>query len=175
MYKLKVQKLHPDAILPILAHTGDSAYDLYAIEDTVIEFGKVTRVRTGIAAQAVRENWEWVGERLPLGLLVRDRSSMALKGLKTLAGVIDSGYTGEIMVLMTLFDSSAKHRGAIPKVAGSDWPWKSGYLIKAGTAFAQVLPHEVCTGEVEEVDCLEATERGGRGFGSSDKHTNNGE
>lgn len=160
---LKVKKLDPRAILPTVAHPGeDLAYDLYALEDTVIRYGSPTKVRTGIAAQAyfyqVAEYGDSGGIKektgyLPhvAGLLIRDRSSVVSRGLIISGGVIDAGYTGEISVLMT----------AINPI--------DTFTIKAGYKFAQMIPIPVLTGEVVEVQELRESSRGEKGFGSSGK------
>ncbi|UXD21352.1 hypothetical protein IPA_03290 [Ignicoccus pacificus DSM 13166] len=80
-----------EAILPTRANPWDAGLDLYALEDTTIKPNEVKAVRTGIAVAIPRG---FVG-------LVKDRSSKALKGLHCLAGVIDSGYRGELKVVMT--------------------------------------------------------------------------
>ena len=100
-------------------------------------------VRTGIAVEA---RHPVSGEAL--GLLVRDRSSMAAKGLATTGGVIDSGYRGEILIVMT-------NLGDAP------------FEIKAGDKIAQMVPVPVLTGPVEEIETLEASARAEKGFGSS--------
>jgi dUTP pyrophosphatase len=83
-----------------------------------------------------------------LGLLVRDRSSMAAKGIATTAGVIDAGYRGEILILMT-------NLGEV------------SLSIKAGEKIAQMIPVPVLTGAIEEVSSLEESLRAEKGFGSS--------
>lgn len=84
----------------------------------------------------------------PLGLLVRDRSSMAARGIITTGGVIDAGYRGEILVLMTNLTDAAVE-------------------LKAGEKIAQMIPVPVLTGCVEEVKTLEVSARAEKGFGSS--------
>ena len=139
---LKVKRLHPDAIIPTCANPGeDLAYDLYALKETLLKPGQVEKVRTGIAAtfdDGSVKRW---------GLLVRDRSSMAAQGVTTSGGVIDAGYRGEILVLLT----SAESR-----------------LIKKGDKIAQMIPMPVATGAgVQEVDELAPAIRGANGFGST--------
>ena len=84
----------------------------------------------------------------PLGLLVRDRSSMAARGIATTAGVIDAGYRGEILILMTNLGEAA-------------------LTIAAGDKVAQMIPVPVLTGQVLTVDSLEESARAEKGFGSS--------
>jgi dUTP pyrophosphatase len=100
-------------------------------------------VRTGISVEARRPE---SGE--PLGLLVRDRSSIAARGIVTTAGVIDAGYRGEILILMTNLGEVAVE-------------------LKAGEKIAQMIPVPVLTGDVQVVETLEDSARAEKGFGSS--------
>lgn len=149
---LKVKKLSPLAILPTVAHPGeDLGYDVYALGYTMLEPGVPTAVSTGIAAsftiQESGTNTVQGVQPRKFGLLVRDRSSMAAKGVKTSAGVIDSSYTGELKIMMTS---------------------TYFYQIEAGHKIAQILPTEVFTGAgIEEVEDLGETTRGNKGFGST--------
>lgn len=168
---LKVKLLDPNAKAPTVAHPGeDLGYDLYALEDVVLVAGaNPLKVRTGVAVAAYKENVhtvlrsnpydlaaklreEFVIEREPCGLLIRDRSSMASKGVLTHGGVIDAGYRGEIIVLMSFVDDTHGY---------------AGFAIKAGDKIAQAIPVPVLTREVEVVDELTSASRGERGFGSS--------
>jgi dUTP pyrophosphatase len=141
---LRVKKLDPAAKLPVVAHPGeDLGYDVFALESQELPPRATVRVRTGIAVEA--RNLQ-TGE--PLGLLVRDRSSMAAKGLATTGGVIDAGYRGEILILITNLGDAA-------------------VTIAAGEKVAQMIPVPVLTGLVEEVETLEISARLEKGFGSS--------
>lgn len=145
---LNVQKLYPWAKLPTVANVGeDLGYDVYALNPTTLLGGGTYRIHTGIAVQA--KNWQ--GNNY--GLIVKDRSSLAVNGLYTHGGVIDAGYTGEIIVLMSY--STLGFGGS------------SMYHIKAGDKIAQLVPVPVLTGEIKEVESLEASLRSDRGFGSS--------
>jgi dUTP pyrophosphatase len=141
---LRVKLLDPVARSPVVAHPGeDLGYDLFSLEGAVLAPRATVRVRTGIAVQASHP-----ATGAALGLLVRDRSSMAAKGIATTAGVIDAGYRGEILILMTNL---------------GDAPLE----IKAGEKIAQMIPVPVLTGTVETVDSLEDSVRADKGFGSS--------
>jgi dUTP pyrophosphatase len=141
---LRVKLLDPAARAPVVAHPGeDLGYDLFALETTLLAPRATVRVRTGIAVQALHP-----ATGVPLGLPVRDRSSMAAKGIATTAGVIDAGYRGEILILMT-------NLGDAPVELG------------AGEKIAQMIPVPVLTGAVETVATLEDSARAGKGFGSS--------
>jgi dUTP pyrophosphatase len=143
---LRVKLLEAGARLPVVAHPGeDLGYDLFALESIVLESRATVRVRTGIAVEARHPE---TGESL--GLLVRDRSSMAARGIATTGGVIDAGYRGEILVLMTNLGDTAVE-------------------LKAGEKIAQMIPVPVLTGPVQEVKTLEGSARAAKGFGSSGK------
>ena len=76
---LRVKKLEDGARLPVVAHPGeDLGYDVFALEGAVIAPHQTVRVRTGIQVEARHPE-----TGTPLGLLVRDRSSMAARGLAT--------------------------------------------------------------------------------------------
>jgi dUTP pyrophosphatase len=141
---LRVKMLEVGARLPVVAHPGeDMGYDLFALEGVMLPARMTARVRTGIAVEA--RHPETGG---PLGLLIRDRSSMAARGIATTGGVIDAGYRGEILVLMTnLGDTTVE--------------------LKAGEKIAQMIPVPVLTGLVEKVESLEDSARASKGFGSS--------
>jgi dUTP pyrophosphatase len=141
---LRVKLLEEGARLPVVAHPGeDLGYDLFALEDVALEPRATVRVRTGISVEARHPETD-----APLGLLVRDRSSMASRGIATTAGVVDAGYRGEILVLMTNLGNAA-------------------IALKAGEKIAQMIPVPVLTGLVQEVKTLEASAREAKGFGSS--------
>ena len=141
---LRVKLLEEGARLPVVAHPGeDLGYDLFALEGAVLAPRATVRVRTGIAVEARHP-----ATGAPLGLLVRDRSSMAARGIATTGGVIDAGYRGEILVLMTNLGEAAVE-------------------LKAGEKIAQMIPVPVLTGRVEEVERLEESARAEKGFGSS--------
>lgn len=141
---LRVKLLEPAARAPVVAHPGeDLGYDLFALESALLAPRATVKVRTGIAVEARHPT-----TGAPLGLLVRDRSSMAAKGIATTAGVIDSGYRGEILILMT-------NLGEAP------------VEVRAGEKIAQMIPVPVLTGAVQEVETLEVSARAEKGFGSS--------
>src|ERR1017187_7305695 len=100
---LRVKLLEAGARAPVVAHAGeDLGYDLFALEGAALGPRATVKVRTGIAVEAPHPQ---TGE--PLGLLVRDRSSMAARGVATTAGVIDAGYRGEVLILMTNLGETA--------------------------------------------------------------------
>lgn len=142
--------LDPRAILPTVAHPGeDLAYDVYALETVKVNPGQPTKIRTGIAAAFDLSHVRKEGPKY--GLLVRDRSSMAARGFYISGGVVDAGYRGEIIVIMNLDYT----------------PGEGGKIINAGDKIAQLIPLPALTGK-EVADFEEKTERGTKGFGSSD-------
>jgi len=141
---LRVKLLEAGARLPAVAHPGeDLGYDLFALEAAVVASGATVRVRTGVAVEARDPR-----SGAPLGLLIRDRSSMAARGLITTGGVIDAGYRGEILVLIVNLGVAAIE-------------------LQAGEKIAQMIPIPVLTGAVERVTELEESSRAEKGFGSS--------
>jgi dUTP pyrophosphatase len=141
---LRVKLLDPAAKAPVVAHPGeDLGYDVFALESAVLAPHATIRVRTGIAVEARHP-----ATGAPLGLLVRDRSSMAAKGIATTAGVIDAGYRGEVLILMT-------NLGGAP------------VEVRAGEKIAQMIPVPILTGQIETVESLEDSSRAEKGFGSS--------
>lgn len=138
---IQATKLRPEALLPKYAHTdawGDLAADIYAAEDAVVEPGKTTLVPTGLAFAFPSE----------YGALVEDRSGLAVKGVTTLAGVIDPGYRGELKVVLT-------NVGAAP------------VEVKAGDRIAQLRIVRRIQADFVEVETLDETKRGAGGFGST--------
>jgi dUTP pyrophosphatase len=137
--KLKVKKLHPDAILPSYGHVGDSGLDLYSVEDILIKAGERVLVHTGIAME------------YPSGYctLIWDKSGLAANsGIKTMGGVFEHVYKGEYKIIM--FNTT-----------------KEDYQVKKGQKIAQVLIQPIITAEVEEVQELSESTRGASGFGST--------
>jgi dUTP pyrophosphatase len=139
---LKVRRLDPRARVPTRAYPGDAGLDLHALEDGALEPGERAAVRTGIAIE------------IPEGEagLVLPRSGLAARhgiALVNAPGLIDSGYRGEIVVLLLNTDPSA------------------AFEMAAGDRIAQLVLVKVQTPEVVEVEELAVSERGAGGFGSS--------
>jgi dUTP pyrophosphatase len=139
--RIKVRKLHAEAQLPRYAHTGpfgDLAADLYAVAGASLAAGATLPVATGIAMEFPATH----------GALVEDRSGLAVRGVTTLAGVIDPGYRGEIKVVMTNLSAAAVE-------------------IKAGDRIAQLRIVRRIEAQFEEVSELVEASRGVAGFGST--------
>jgi dUTP pyrophosphatase len=160
-YALHVKKLDDNARLPEKAHHGDLGFDLFALEDTILLPGKVTKVRTGIAC----------GFPFGYGALIRDRSSVATKQeVFVCAGVIDNGYTGEIIVAMF-------NPGKVETLLRNELDgWRTltvQYVgakeFKAGDKIAQMILTPVVNFPIIETDDLSKTSRGANGFGSTGK------
>ncbi len=138
---VKVRKVHPKAQLPKFSHPGsrgDLAADLFSVQNVEIGANDVCQVRTGIALELPRG----------YGALVHDRSGLATKGLTTLGGVIDSGYRGEIQVIIA-------NIGRQPAE------------IKEGDRICQMRLVKLLQAEFVETDQLNDTRRGSKGFGST--------
>lgn len=139
--KILLKKLKEDATMPSYAHEHDAGMDLYAAENVALPAGTIAKVPTGIS-MAIPEGY--VG-------LVWDKSGLAINyGLKTLGGVIDSGYRGEVLVGITNISDRE-------------------YTIEKGHKVAQVLIQKVESPELEEVADLPFSRRGDKGFGSTGK------
>lgn len=158
MPKLKIMKLHPDAVIPEYAKEGDSGFDLTAVEDITLRPGETRLVKTGIAVE------------LPPGteLQVRPRSGLSLKTplhIRNAPGTVDNGYRGEVGVICHCLYTCKKEYldyGAI----GGEWHPQS-VRIKKGDRIAQGVVMPVIRCEIEEVESLSDTSRGADGYGST--------
>jgi dUTP pyrophosphatase len=140
--RLKVRRLHDDALLPVHANEGDAGLDLHAIESATIGPGERTAIGTGIALE------------IPAGYagLVLPRSGLAARhgiALVNAPGLIDSGYRGEIRVLLLNTDR------------------REAFEIEPGDRIAQLLVTPTAAAEPIEAGELAASARGEDGFGSS--------
>ena len=137
------EKLDPRAKAPTKDRPTDAGYDLYCLENIIVPYGSVVKVRTGLAI-LVPEGYCAV---------IEDRSGRGGQGLHKLAGVIDQ-YTGEWIIIMTCLHND---------------PTDPSYSLRfeAGSKIAQFLVHKVHDMPLKEVDKLPSTDRGDKGFGSS--------
>ncbi|MFY8158396.1 MAG: dUTP diphosphatase [Ilumatobacteraceae bacterium] len=139
---VQIQRLDPDLPLPVPAHLGDAGLDLYAREDAVIPArGGRLLMPTGVAV-AIPHGY--------MGLAV-PRSGLALKHGITLVntpGIIDSGYRGELKVVM--INTDPEH----------------DYEVKRGDRVAQLIISRYDNVTWTEVSELSGFDRGG-GFGHS--------
>ena len=139
--ELKVKKIQRDVKLPQYGHIADAGLDLFSSVDFVLAEGQVEAIPTGIKI-AVPEGY--VG-------LVWDKSGVSLRGVHRLAGVIDSGYRGEVKVVMINLSHEA-------------------FVIERGMKIAQMLVQPIAKVDIVEVDNLDETSRGEGGFGSTGKY-----
>jgi dUTP pyrophosphatase len=139
MVDIRFKRLNKSAKVPSYAHEGDAGMDIYSCEEAIIAPKERKIIKTGISAA------------FPEGhvALIWDRSGNAAKrGIKTMAGVIDSGYRGEWgIVLLNTSDEEFK--------------------INIGDRIAQALVQPVIHANITEVEDLEDSSRGEGGFGST--------
>jgi dUTP pyrophosphatase len=145
MVTIKVKKLSAAAQMPRYAHTGefgDLAADVYACADVILmssgQAGSTSAVPTGIALEFPSTH----------GALVEDRSGLAVRGVTTLAGVIDPGYRGELKVVMTNLSPAPVE-------------------IRAGDRIAQLRIVQRIEAVFDDAEELAEAARGVRGFGST--------
>lgn len=173
--KIKVKKLHPDAVIPKYAKPGDSGFDLVATEDVVIEPGQTALVPTGLAFE-IPVSYE---------LQVRPRSGLSLKTKLRVAntpGTVDACYRGEVKVIMdnihqkerghswnleTLDDELVPYRKFIECGWSDAFTAIGTYLIRKGDRIAQGVIQPVKIAELVESEDLSDSVRGEDGFGSS--------
>lgn len=138
--KLKIKKLHDDAVVPSRAHPDDSGMDLYAYGDHIIPAHGTLKIPTGIALE-IEPGYAW---------LIWDKSSVGSKGITALGGVFDAGYRGEVILIMHNLNDEQ-------------------YTFVHGQKVAQMLIQKVEFPNIEEVDELSDSVRGKEGFGSTGK------
>jgi dUTP diphosphatase len=142
LIELPIQRLRADAVLPGRAYHGDAGLDLSACERVELAPGERAVIGTGLAV-AIPEGYAG---------FVQPRSGLADRHGITIVnapGLIDSGYRGELKVILLNTDS------------------RHPFVVEPGMRVAQLVVLEVPEVELEEVDQLPATERGVRGHGSS--------
>lgn len=136
---VKIRKINKDAKIPQYAHKGDAGLDLFSVADISMRPMHRTAVPTGIEIEIPKG---YVG-------LVWDKSGLALKeGVKTMAGVIDSSYRGELKVVMVNLSSKI-------------------LKISKGMKIGQLLIQPITIVKIIEAKALKETKRGKRGFGST--------
>ncbi|MFA5130927.1 MAG: dUTP diphosphatase [Patescibacteria group bacterium] len=137
---LRIEKLSPQAKLPIKAHLGDAGYDLYANDYYSIPPYGQALASTGIR-MAIPEGY--VG-------LIWDKSGVAFSGIKTMGGVIDSSYRGEIKVIIKNLSEEL-------------------FNIVPGQKIAQILIQAISDLRISEEAIDDETMRATGGFGSTGK------
>ena len=148
--KLKVKKLHPDAILPKYATDGAACFDLHALgpADRFYDGQEITEqpltLETGLAFEVPKGHVMLIFSRSGHGFMNDTR-------LANCVGVIDSDYRGEVMVRLT-----------------RDGAWETKPLrVRPGDRIAQAMIVPIPQVELELVDELTSTERGTGGLGST--------
>ena len=134
MIELSIQRLRDDAVVPTRAYTGDAGLDLASCERVELGPGERATVPEGYAG------------------FVQPRSGLASSHgimIVNTPGLVDSGYRGELKVILLNTDASER------------------FVIEPGMRIAQLVVMAVPEVEPVEVDELPASERGVRGFGSS--------
>jgi dUTP pyrophosphatase len=138
--KVKFKKLHLEAQTPFKKHVGDAGYDLFAVSDCVLIPNIATQVPTGISLKLPETYYAEL----------HTRSSHGLIGVRNHLGVIDSGFRGEITVIMNS---------------------PIDYFIKKGDRIAQLILKKRISAKFVEADENEefTSDRGSAGFGSTGK------
>ena len=139
---IKFRRLDPRAVLPSRGHPGDAGLDLSCIEPVDLRPGERVAVRTGLAVA------------IPHGCagLVLPRSGLARRhgiGLVNAPGLIDSGYRGEIEVLLINTDAT------------------ESFSIDAGSRIAQLVVLDCSHADAGWSEALDDGDRGSDGFGST--------
>ena len=142
MPELQVLRLRPEAVLPRRAYAGDAGLDLAACERVELAPGERAVVATGIAVAIPEGHAGFVQPRS--GLAARNGVSVVNS-----PGLIDSGYRGEVKVVLLNTDS------------------EETFVAEPGDRIAQLVVLPLPELDVVEVDELPETKRGVRGFGSS--------
>lgn len=146
--KVKIKKLHEDAVIPEYQSEGAAGFDLHALEDCFIFGGETKLVKTGLSFE------------IPVGyeLQVRPRSGMSLKTKARVAnspGTVDSDFRGEVCVII---DNVGKGYYDKPDIV---------VKIKKGDRIAQGVICPIVQATFDIVEDLDETERGSGAFGST--------
>ncbi|WRF09064.1 dUTP diphosphatase [Helicobacter pylori] len=139
--KIKIQKIHPNALIPEYQTEGSSGFDLHAVEEVVIKSHSVGLVKIGICL-SLEVGYE---------LQVRTRSGLALNHqvmVLNSPGTVDNDYRGEIKVILANL---------------SDKDFK----VQVGDRIAQGVVQKTYKAEFIECERLDETSRGSGGFGST--------
>ena len=136
---MEIVLINDNAIIPTRASKESVGLDLYSSIDIDTEVGLIKKVNTGICISLPENSYE----------SIRDKSSLASKGLLTLGGIIDKDYMGEIIVIMTSLIETIK--------------------LKKGQKIAQLIVSNIMYPEIKKFKFLKATERNNKGFGEMDE------
>ena len=135
---MEIVLMNDDAIIPTRASKRSAGLGLYSTIDACIDVGSIKKINTGIRVSLPENTYG----------SIRDKPSLAARGLLTLGGVTDNDYTGEIIVIMT--------------------PLIEPIKIKQGQKIAQLIVSNIMYPEIKVVKFLKSTERNDKGFGEMD-------
>ena len=135
---MEIVLMNDGAIIPTRPSKGSAGLDLYSNIDVDIDINSIKKVNTGIHVSLPQNTYG----------SIRDKSSLATKGILTLSGVIDNDYTGEIIVTITSLIEPIK--------------------IKKGQKIAQLIVSNILYPEIKKVKYLKDTEKNDKGFGEMD-------
>ena len=141
MLQVIFEKVDNTAILPTKGSAEAACWDVYAAESCYTVLGEVTKVSTKLRV------------KIPKGYMLHivPRSGLAVKhGIQTMAGIVDSDYRGELIIVLTRI-------------------YPKRHFINHGDRIAQIQLHPIPEWECVEGKVLSDTERGAGGFGSTDK------
>ena len=127
--------MNDDAIIPTRASKSSAGLDLYSSIDVNIDINSIKKINTGVRVSLPENSYG----------SIRDKSSLATKGILTLGGVTDNDYTGEIVVIMTSLIEPIK--------------------IKKGQKIAQLIVFNISYPEIKLLKSLKDTERNDKEFG----------
>lgn len=142
---IKIIKTHPDAVLPVANNnetgTGDSGYDLVAVEQVTIPQRGSAVISVGLTLADITPGY-WIR--------IEPRSGLGFKhSLQPHLGVIDNGYRGDLGVKLYNFSDE-------------------DYTVEPGDRIAQLVVYQLIQPQFEFVEQATETARGSKGFGSSD-------
>ena len=135
---MEIVLMNDNAIIPTRASKRSAGLDLYSSVDVCTEVGSIKKINTGICVSLPENSCGFI----------RDKSSLAAKGLLTLGEVIDNDYTGEIIIIMTSLIEPIK--------------------IKQGQKIAQLIVSNIMYPEIKVIKFLKSTESNDKGFGEMD-------
>jgi len=143
---LKFKKTHPDAVLPKVNNpeitTGDTGYDLTAVEDCIIPCKSSNVVNVGLTLADITPGY-WFS--------IAARSGLGFKhSIQPHLGVIDNGYRGDLGVKLYNFNES------------------DDYRVNKGDKIAQIVIYPLIHAETMFTADVSDSSRGDKGFGSSD-------
>jgi dUTP pyrophosphatase len=137
---MKIKKLRNDIILPNKSYDGDAGFNLYAVNDGEIFPGRSFQMKLGIAIEIHNDEV----------CIISERSSQALFKLHSIGNIIDSGYRGEISIILLNNNECS-------------------YEFKKGDKIGQMLIVKLGNQCIEEVNELSVSNRGEKNHGSSGK------